>query len=1016
MGVFVSTSRSESDSKQISEGSDANENDFFDMKKQKRIENMKKLLHLPIDYNKVKLHPFIVEKLFDDFVIGSDSNSEFDEHKFKKKYPEISNTTIYNFLLPLLIKSEEKRKITFINYLHLISIAFSGTYEEKSTLICKVFNQNFEGKEHMIHQGVVEEFVKGMADILSLPKEKRKSNLESVNTLFMKQKNPEGGKFVSIDHDIVMDEEKFNSVISSTNDFKDDSEMDNDVIQNVTSENDSESDDESNSIESLKEKSMIFQKNLVESRSNFEKNIDNLLEKKDIINMKLDKAYFYLKQKIDETIQLDDRFISEEDLILNGKSNSDWIDCFGLFGFISKPILKIENSLIELGINNLKENFKRPTFRGFLTSDKSKNSRYTKVEDGFISFYQGDEMSKDPSKVFNLQEAIVDRIPTLENFEKYSFRLSFKNEKYTRTFFVDTEEELEKWIWSIRGNTGYRRYQNQSSFQIQENCGAKFYISGKDYFSDLANYLKNAEEEILISGWAIHPHFFLNRNPFKDKLDDILLERAKNGVKIRILLWDEAVLIIDLGSSYAKEYLNSLHKNITVVRDPEHYSLIHWSHHQKTVIIDQNIAFVGGLDIAYNRWDDENYSLFDHENKFIPGMDYVNPMISSGKSVGDNLKSFLKRDRDPRMPWRDIHTMVSGLSARDVARNFAQRWNFSRRNEKSVRPMELFSQQKEIKYTLPYTKCKIQVLRSASKWSFATEIPEKSIYEASIKLIQKAQHYIYIENQFFISSSGIKQKNPQNKILAAIITKIKWAIEYKKSFKLIVLLPIQPSRDASEGAARIMIYWTHNTIYRGDNSLFSILESEFPDVDISNYIAFYSLRNYGFPKNCEYPVTEMVYIHRSANLNDRSLHGGRDSEIAVLIEDEEKIETMMNKTKYSASKYVHELRKQCWGDSIKNVESKELIDPITCFDFLKNIAKKNTLIYEKVFIKVHSTIYHDSDLKYLNNYHNNFSKETLKNIEMLKDIQGYLVTYPREFLHQSDKNTHFTQKIDMLFI
>ena len=54
MGIFASTSRSESDSKQIFEGSDATDGEFFDLKKQKKIENMKKLKKMPIDYNKVK--------------------------------------------------------------------------------------------------------------------------------------------------------------------------------------------------------------------------------------------------------------------------------------------------------------------------------------------------------------------------------------------------------------------------------------------------------------------------------------------------------------------------------------------------------------------------------------------------------------------------------------------------------------------------------------------------------------------------------------------------------------------------------------------------------------------------------------------------------------------------------------------------------------------------------------------------------------------------------------------------
>lgn len=31
-----------------------------------------------------------------------------------------------------------------------------------------------------------------------------------------------------------------------------------------------------------------------------------------------------------------------------------------------------------------------------------------------------------------------------------------------------------------------------------------------------------------------------------------------------------------------------------------------WSHHDKMVVIDQKIAFVGGIDLCYGRWDDEN--------------------------------------------------------------------------------------------------------------------------------------------------------------------------------------------------------------------------------------------------------------------------------------------------------------------------------------------------------------------------------------------------------------------------
>lgn len=65
--------------------------------------------------------------------------------------------------------------------------------------------------------------------------------------------------------------------------------------------------------------------------------------------------------------------------------------------------------------------------------------------------------------------------------------------------------------------------------------------------------------------------------------------------------------------------------------------------------------------------------------------------------------------------------------------------------------------------------------------------------------------------------------------------------------------------------------------------------------DPSEYISFYSLRNHS-SLNGE-PITELIYVHSkliivddkiaicgSANINDRSMIGKRDSEIAVLIE------------------------------------------------------------------------------------------------------------------------------------
>jgi hypothetical protein len=88
-------------------------------------------------------------------------------------------------------------------------------------------------------------------------------------------------------------------------------------------------------------------------------------------------------------------------------------------------------------------------------------------------------------------------------------------------------------------------------------------------------------------------------------------------------------------------------------------------------------------------------------------------------------------------------------------------------------------------------------------------------------------------------------------------------------------------------------------------------------------------------------------------------------------------------------------------------------DPILFFDELVSVATKNTEIYNKVFKKIHSNIKEDSDLKWLSEFNKPLKPE---NVELLKEIEGFIVTYPRDFLCNSTKNQQVTKEIDSLFI
>ncbi|PIO30354.1 hypothetical protein AB205_0031110, partial [Aquarana catesbeiana] len=150
-------------------------------------------------------------------------------------------------------------------------------------------------------------------------------------------------------------------------------------------------------------------------------------------------------------------------------------------------------------------------------------------------------------------------------------------------------------------------------------------------------------------------------------------------------------------------FLSKMH-NFHVMRHPDHVSSIVflWAHHEKMVAIDQSIVFLGGLDLAYGRWDDHDYRLTDvgsgkmqqqqngtaavdaspEEAEMISqywlGKDYSNLIFKDWVQLDKPFEDFIDRLRNPRMPWRDIGAVILGKAARDASRHFIQRWNFTK--------------------------------------------------------------------------------------------------------------------------------------------------------------------------------------------------------------------------------------------------------------------------------------------------------------------------------------------------
>lgn len=131
------------------------------------------------------------------------------------------------------------------------------------------------------------------------------------------------------------------------------------------------------------------------------------------------------------------------------------------------------------------------------------------------------------------------------------------------------------------------------------------YINAEGYYKELMKRLNSAQFEVFIRGWWVCPDIYLQRpsTSFPDsRLDRVLRSIAKAGVKVYIILFKEYEPKMYNDSVHAKSVLENLHHNIRIVRHPPR-KYFFWSHHEKSIVIDQEIAFLGGIDLCHGRFE-----------------------------------------------------------------------------------------------------------------------------------------------------------------------------------------------------------------------------------------------------------------------------------------------------------------------------------------------------------------------------------------------------------------------------
>jgi len=426
---------------------------------------------------------------------------------------------------------------------------------------------------------------------------------------------------------------------------------------------------------------------------------------------------------------------------------------------------------------------------------------------------------------------------------------------------------------------------------------------------------------------------------------ELLKRKAAEGVRVLVMPWDEksndSGLLAGLMGTHDEETYNYF-RGTNVVCSKVQRSKLSWmgfggqfvgtmyTHHQKTIICDADtedgsgmkklIAFIGGIDITDGRYDTPEFHLFKTLNTLHAGDFYQNCTTGTTFRTG------------PREPWQDIHALVIGPTAVDIHDNFVDRWY-----HQNLKYKDMIYYLSEDEFNLDYPAevpeeqggaWTVQLLRSITVDSAAMSQDrlqflnrkygapvEDSIMREYVIQIRNAKSFIYIENQYFLGSafSWLADQNTLSHhiIPIEIVEKIISKIEAGEQFHVYVTIPMYPEGDPTSAPSQEILRWQYRTMEMMFKRIYRALQRNGSENHPTDFLSFYCLGKRESPDDIPYydlddpapgtgaektraSLRHPIYVHSklmivddeyviagSANINQRSLGGNRDSEICI---------------------------------------------------------------------------------------------------------------------------------------
>lgn len=267
-------------------------------------------------------------------------------------------------------------------------------------------------------------------------------------------------------------------------------------------------------------------------------------------------------------------------------------------------------------------------------------------------------------------------------------------------------------------------------WRIERATRLQFLIDGSEYFAALRRALSSARHSIFILGWDIDSRTALTPDsaddlplPFGAFLNEVV--RRQPGLHAHVLSWDYAVLF-----ALEREWLPRLnwrtHRRVHFLLDKKHP--VGASHHQKVVVIDDRIAFVGGLDITRCRWDTPEHLSNDPRR-----------VDADGKPYG---------------PFHDVQMVVEGPIAAALGELVRTRWQRATGRQPRWRPPpDDIATPSPWPATLPAALEDVDVAILRTEPAFGGNPAVDEVRKFYCRAIAAARSTLFLENQYFSSKA-----------------------------------------------------------------------------------------------------------------------------------------------------------------------------------------------------------------------------------------------------------------------